>query len=80
MHKTLLEAVGSDRVCNHPAQEGVPAGIPAAGHHVVACKDVGDGRTEMTVTEHGYTSDQTHDLSKLGLEQCLDKMASIFAK
>lgn len=63
-----------------PAQEGVPAGVPEDGHHIVTFKDIGDGKTEMTVTEHGYTSDQAHDLSKLGLEQCLDKMAAIFAK
>ena len=61
-----------------PAQLGLSARIPQDGHHVVTFKDAGDGRTEMTVTEHGYTSEQDHDLSKLGLEQCLDKMASIF--
>jgi hypothetical protein len=33
----------------------------------------------MTVTEYDYTSDQAHDLSKAGLEQCLDKMAASFA-
>ena len=63
-----------------PAQLGVPAGVPEDGHHVVTFKDVGDRRTEMTVTEHGYTSDQAHDLSKAGLEQCIDKMAAIFAR
>jgi hypothetical protein len=30
------------------------------------------------MTEFGYTSDQLFDLSKAGLEQCLDKMAAIF--
>ena len=34
----------------------------------------------MTVTESGYTSDKAFDISKAGLEQCLDKMALIFAK
>ena len=70
-----------------PAQMGVPAGVPEDGHHVITFKDLGDpstglraGRTEMTMTEHGYTSDQAHDLSKAGLEQCLDKMAASFAK
>jgi hypothetical protein len=29
----------------------------------------------MTVTEYGYTSDQALELSKSGLEQCLDKLA-----
>ena len=42
--------------------------------------DLGNDGTEMTVTEHGYTSDQAHDLSKAGLEQCIDKMAAIFAR
>jgi predicted enzyme related to lactoylglutathione lyase len=38
------------------------------------------GKTEMTVTEYSYTSDQAHDLSKAGLEQCLDKMAASLAR
>ncbi len=41
---------------------------------------VGDSRTEMTVTKYGYTSDQTHDISKAGLEQRLDKMAASFSR
>jgi hypothetical protein len=40
----------------------------------------GDGRTQMTVTKYGYTSDQIVDISKAGMEQCLDKMAAIFAR
>jgi uncharacterized protein YndB with AHSA1/START domain len=62
------------------AQLGMPAGVPEDGHHVVTFRDLGDNRTEMIVTEHGYTSDQAHDMSKAGLEQCLDKMAGIFAR
>jgi hypothetical protein len=46
---------------------------------VITFKAVGEGRTEMTVTEHGYTTEQARDLSKAGMEQCLDKMAAIFA-
>jgi hypothetical protein len=33
----------------------------------------------MTVTEYGDTSDEVFDLSKMGLEQCLDEMAASFA-
>jgi uncharacterized protein YndB with AHSA1/START domain len=58
-----------------PAQIGIPAGVPEDGHHVVTFKALSDNRTEMTMTEHGYTTDQAHDISKAGLEQCLDKMA-----
>jgi uncharacterized protein YndB with AHSA1/START domain len=63
-----------------PADMGMEPGIPKEGHHVVTFQTVGNNRTEMTVTEYGYESDQAHDLSKGGLEQCLDKMAGIFAK
>jgi len=63
-----------------PAVMGMPPGIPKDVPHVITFKVVGDHQTEMTVTEYGYTSDQAHDLSKAGLEQCLDKMAGIFAK
>ncbi len=38
-------------------------------------KDLGDGKTELTVTEYGYATDEAANLSKAGLEQCLDKMA-----
>jgi hypothetical protein len=33
----------------------------------------------MTVVEHGYTTEEARDTSQLGLEQCVDKMAEIFA-
>jgi uncharacterized protein YndB with AHSA1/START domain len=61
-----------------PAQIGVPPGVPEDGHHVITFKALAGNRTEMTMTEHGYTSAQAHDLSKAGLEQCLDKMAASF--
>jgi uncharacterized protein YndB with AHSA1/START domain len=41
--------------------------------------DEDGGRTEITVTEYGYTTERACDLSKAGMEQCLDKMAAIFA-
>jgi uncharacterized protein YndB with AHSA1/START domain len=62
-----------------PADIGTPPGIPEDGRHVVVFKSLPDGRTEMLMTEHGYTIPETRDLSQLGLEQCLDKMAASFA-
>lgn len=59
-----------------PAALNLPPGVPDTVRNLVTFQDLGDGRTEMTVTEFGYTSDEAHDLSKLGLEQCLDKMAA----
>jgi uncharacterized protein YndB with AHSA1/START domain len=58
-----------------PVTMGLPPDIPQEVRHVVTFKDV-SGKTELTVTEYGYKSDQTLDLSKQGLEQCLDKMAT----
>jgi uncharacterized protein YndB with AHSA1/START domain len=63
-----------------PANMGFPAGVPKEVRTANVFKDLANGKTEITITEYGYTSDQAHDMSKAGLEQCLDKMASIFAK
>jgi uncharacterized protein YndB with AHSA1/START domain len=59
----------------NPADMGMPAGVPAEVPHVITFNELGDGRTEMTVTEYGYASAEARDLSQAGLEQCLDKMA-----
>ena len=58
---------------------GMPPGDPCYGPHVITFKSVGDARTEIVVTEHGYTTEQARDLSRAGMEQCLDKMAAMFA-
>lgn len=58
-----------------PAQMGLPPGIPKDVPHVITFKALGDAKTEMTVTESGYTTDQAVETSKAGLEECLDKMA-----
>jgi uncharacterized protein YndB with AHSA1/START domain len=63
-----------------PVEAGLPPDVPREVRHVVTFRAVGDNKTEMTVTEFGYTSDQAFDLSKAGLEQSLDKMAASFAE
>src|ERR1700752_1175778 len=63
-----------------PAEIGIPPGVPYEVHHVITFKALNSDQTELTVTEFGYSSDQAHDISKVGMEQCLDKMAAIFAK
>jgi hypothetical protein len=62
-----------------PASIGIPPGVPIDVQHVITFQEVGKDKTELTVSEYGYTTDQAHDISKAGLEQCLDKMAAIFA-
>jgi uncharacterized protein YndB with AHSA1/START domain len=75
---TNFADANGDRIA--PTDVGLPPEIPQDVLSVVTFEAVGDAGTELTVTEYGYVSDQAHDLSKLGLEQCLDKMAATFAQ
>ena len=59
-----------------PAELGIPPGVPHEVPHVITFKALNGNQTELTVTESGYTSDQAHDISKVGMEQCLDKMSA----
>jgi uncharacterized protein YndB with AHSA1/START domain len=59
-----------------PSTLGLPPDIPSEVPHTITFKKVGDNKTELTVTEYGYTSEETVNLSKSGMEQCLDKMAA----
>jgi uncharacterized protein YndB with AHSA1/START domain len=62
-----------------PAAQGLPPDIPREVRHVITFKSLDDNQTEITVTEFGYTSDQVVEMSKMGMEQCLDKLAAILA-
>lgn len=61
-----------------PVEVGLTPDVPRHVRHLVTFKSLGEDKTEMTVTEYGYTSKQQFELSKTGLEQCLDKMAASF--
>jgi|SRR5688572_19755974 len=63
-----------------PTEIGIPSGVPRDVRHVITFKALNNPQTELTVTEFGYASDQAHDISKAGMEQCIDKMATIFDK
>lgn len=63
-----------------PAAISMPPGIPKDVPHVIIFKDLGNNKTEVTVTEYGYTSAQVVELSRSGMAECLDKMAQIFTK
>ncbi len=62
------------------AKMGIPPGVPKDVPHVITFKALGDGRTEITVTEYGYESEQAVNISRSGLVECLDKMEAIFTK
>ncbi|MBZ0283531.1 MAG: SRPBCC domain-containing protein [Anaerolineae bacterium] len=63
-----------------PITLGLPPDMPQKVRSLVIFKAIGNNRTEINITEFGYTSDQIIELSKAGMEQCLDKMAASFTE
>lgn len=63
-----------------PAAMGMPPGVPHDVPHVVTFEASSEGGTHMTVTEYGYTTEHARDLSRAGMEQCLDKLVEMFAE
>ena len=63
-----------------PTVVGMPADFPQDQLNVVTFKAVSDDMTEITVTEYDWTVGQMVEMSKMGLEQCLNKMAAIFVR
>ncbi len=63
-----------------PASVGMPSNFPENTRTVVIFKDIGDNRTEMTVTEYNLPTAVTEmgKNAELGLNQSVDKMAKIF--
>jgi uncharacterized protein YndB with AHSA1/START domain len=59
-----------------PVELGLPPSIPDEVRHVVTLSAIDDGTTELTVHEYGYQDAQTVEISRAGMEQCLDKMAT----
>src|SRR6185503_1283652 len=64
-----------------PLMIGMPPEFPRDIRTVVILKDLGNGKTEMTVTEYSMPTSDTEmgKNAELGLNQSLDKMAALFA-
>ena len=62
-----------------PATMGMPPDFPKEIPSALAFKRVGD-KTELTVTEYGWTVGQMREMSEAGMNQCLDKLAGALAK
>ncbi len=60
-----------------PVQIGMPSDFPQNQLHTITFKALGDNQTELIVTEHDWPMGQMRDMSKLGMEQCLDKMEAL---
>jgi uncharacterized protein YndB with AHSA1/START domain len=65
-----------------PAMIGMPPEFPLDTRTVVTFKDLGNGKTEMIVTQYNMPAPDTEmgKNAELGLNQSLDKMARIFIK
>lgn len=63
-----------------PSQLGLPPEFPRDTLTVVTLKELGNGKTEMTVTEYDMPAADTEmgRNAELGLNQSLDKMAASF--
>lgn len=64
----------------NPVDLGMPPDFPTDQRQTISFKAVGDVKTELTVTEYGWTVGQMMEMSKMGMEQCLDKLATHLAK
>ena len=61
----------------NPKDLGMPDDFPEDIRTLVTFKDLGNNKTEMTVTEFADMGQMTH-FAQIGLEQCMDKMVRIF--
>ncbi len=59
----------------NPTTIGMPADFPEEIPSLLAFKRIAENKTELTAIEYGWTLGQMREMSKLGLEQCLDKLA-----
>jgi uncharacterized protein YndB with AHSA1/START domain/predicted enzyme related to lactoylglutathione lyase len=58
----------------------IPPGVPPQVPHVVTLRPLEGGGVELTVREFGYATAEARDISRVGLEQCLDKMVAILGR
>jgi hypothetical protein len=61
-----------------PISPGLPPEMPEEVRNLVTFKAVGVDKTEVRVREYDWPVGHMMEMSKMGMEQCLDKMATIF--
>jgi uncharacterized protein YndB with AHSA1/START domain len=76
----LLHFADKDGNRIDPLTMGLPPDMPQEVRNLITFKDLADDKTELTVTEYDWTVGPMMEMSKMGMEQCLDKMAASFAK
>jgi len=63
-----------------PARLGMPPDFPQDLRNAVTFEAVSRNKTQLTVTEYDWPAGQMREMSREGMEQCLDKMAAILAR
>jgi hypothetical protein len=58
----------------------MPPDFPQHQTHTIHFRALGPNQSELAVIEHGWTEGWMMELSKLGMEQCLDKMTALFSR
>lgn len=63
-----------------PLALGMPPDFPQDQRHVLTFEPLDNDRTALTITEYNWIVGPMMELSRVGMEQCLDKMSAIFAR
>jgi uncharacterized protein YndB with AHSA1/START domain len=63
-----------------PVNQGLSPDIPKEMRHEVIFRELGTDETKVKVIEYGWPVCRMLEMSKTGLEQCLDKMAALSGK
>jgi uncharacterized protein YndB with AHSA1/START domain len=62
-----------------PTSVGIPEGTPETVRTLVTFRELGERMTEIVVTEFDWPVGEPMEMSRLGMEQCLDKMEALLA-
>jgi uncharacterized protein YndB with AHSA1/START domain len=62
-----------------PMSVGMTADFPQEQRHVIKFEPLTEGKTKVTVTEYGWSPGKMMEDSRLGMTQCLQKMAKAIA-
>lgn len=58
-----------------PISLGMPNDFPKEIYHIITFKTLRNGKTEVVITEKNWPVGSMMEMSRIGMEQCLEKMA-----
>ena len=60
-----------------PQSIGMPPDFPQDLHQAIIFKELASGKSELTIIEYDWTVGKMMEMSRMGMEQCLNKMAAV---